>query len=103
MTQPIATHDPGAKLSATRVRLGEFDYEIGPLGHLAAERERLAGLSWRAFDAVPLGATTSALLAHHRDKDPGAAWRRRVHDMWPIIWAAWLGAFAVAVVFGLFG
>ncbi len=45
----------------------------------------------------------SALLAHHRDKDPGAAWRRRVHDMWPIIWAAWLGAFAVAVVFGLFG
>ena len=38
-TQPIATRDPGALLSATRVKLGEFQYEIGPLGHLAAERE----------------------------------------------------------------
>ena len=37
-TQPIATRDPGARLSATRVKLGEFEYEIGPLGHLAVER-----------------------------------------------------------------
>src|SRR4029077_14629725 len=60
MTHPIATHDPGARLSATRVKLGEFEYEIGPLGHLAAERERLASLSWRAFDAAPLAATIGA-------------------------------------------
>jgi hypothetical protein len=57
---------------------------------------------WLATFAA-VGATTSTLLAHHRDKDPRSTWRRRVHDMWPIIWAAWLGSFAVAVVFGLFG
>ena len=42
------------------MKLGEFEYEIGPLGHLAAERERLAALSWRAFDATPLAATIGA-------------------------------------------
>ena len=52
--------DPGAQLAARRVELGDFDYEIGPLGHLAAERERLAGLSWRAFEARPVAATIGA-------------------------------------------
>ncbi len=47
-------------LAASRVKLGAFEYEIGPLGHLAAERERLAGLSWRAFDASPVSATIGA-------------------------------------------
>jgi alpha-ketoglutarate-dependent taurine dioxygenase len=59
-TQPIATRDAGALLAAKRVKLGEFEYEIGPLGHLAAERERLASLSWRGFDATPLAATIGA-------------------------------------------
>jgi hypothetical protein len=62
-TQPIATRDPGARLAATRVKLGEFEYEIGPLGHLAAERERLESLSWRAFDAQPLSATIGAEIS----------------------------------------
>ena len=43
-SRPIANRDPGARLSATRVKLGEFEYEIGPLGHLAAERQRLESL-----------------------------------------------------------
>jgi alpha-ketoglutarate-dependent taurine dioxygenase len=55
-----ATRDPGALLAATRVKLGVFEYQIGPLGHLAAERERLAGLSWRAFDASPVSVTIGA-------------------------------------------
>ncbi len=55
-----ATHDPGALLAATRVKLGAFEYEIGPLGHLAAERQRLERLSWRAFDATPVSATIGA-------------------------------------------
>jgi alpha-ketoglutarate-dependent sulfate ester dioxygenase len=55
-----ADRDPGALLAASRVKLGDFDYEIGPLGHLAAERERLAGLSWRAFEAQPVAATIGA-------------------------------------------
>src|SRR3954467_13749238 len=59
-TQPVATRDPAALLAATRVKLGEFEYEIGPLGHLAGERERLESLSWRTFEAAPLAATIGA-------------------------------------------
>ena len=55
-----ATRDPGALLAASRVKLGDFEYVVGPLGHLAAERERLAALSWRAFDARPAAATIGA-------------------------------------------
>lgn len=57
---------------------------------------------WLATFAV-LGAATSTVLAYHRDQDPGSSLRRRLHELWPITWAAWLGAFTVAVVFGLFG
>src|SRR6476469_7143981 len=73
-TQPVATRDPGARLAATRVKLGEFEYEIGPLGHLAAERERLESLSWRAFDAAPLAATIGAEIegVHLGDHLPDA-------------------------------
>jgi len=67
-TPPIAApstspRDPGALLAATRVKLGEFEYEIGPLGHLAAERERLESLTWRSFEAVPLAATIGAEIS----------------------------------------
>ena len=55
-----ATRDPGALLAASRVKLGAFEYEIGPLGHLAAERQRLERLSWRSFDATPVSATIGA-------------------------------------------
>jgi len=44
-----------------RVRL-PFDIEAGPLGHLQAERERLAGLVWKHFEASLLGATVGAEL-----------------------------------------
>jgi alpha-ketoglutarate-dependent taurine dioxygenase len=47
--------------TALRVRL-PFDIEAGPLAHLQAERERLAGLSWRHFEVQPLGATIGAEL-----------------------------------------
>jgi len=61
MMEPMtATRDPGALLAARRVKLGAFEYEIGPLGHLAAERERLEGLTWRSFEATPAGATIGA-------------------------------------------
>jgi taurine dioxygenase len=62
-TQPIATRDPGARLAATRVKLGEVEYEIGPLRHLAAEREPPESLSWPAFDAQPLSATIGAEIS----------------------------------------
>jgi alpha-ketoglutarate-dependent taurine dioxygenase len=47
--------------SALRVRL-PFDIEAGPLAHLRAERERLAGLTWQHFEARQLGATIGAEL-----------------------------------------
>jgi alpha-ketoglutarate-dependent taurine dioxygenase len=69
-----APGDPGASLAATRVKLGEFEYEIGPLGHLAAERERLASLAWRSFEVVPLAATIGAEISgvHLGDELPDA-------------------------------
>ncbi len=39
-----------------------FDIEAGPLGHLQAERERLAALTWHSFDVTQLGATIGAEL-----------------------------------------
>jgi alpha-ketoglutarate-dependent taurine dioxygenase len=58
-----ATKDPGAGLAARRVKLEPFDYEVGPLGHLAAERERLTDLRWRSFDAAPVAATIGAEIS----------------------------------------
>ena len=57
----VARRGRGA-LSARRYRFTGYDTEVGPLGHLHAERERLAGLTWEHFDARPLGATIGAEL-----------------------------------------
>jgi alpha-ketoglutarate-dependent taurine dioxygenase len=48
---------------ARRFTMARWDVQVGPLGHLAAERERLARLSWQHFDARPLGATIGALIS----------------------------------------
>jgi taurine dioxygenase len=47
---------------ARRVRIQPYDMEAGPLGHLQAERERLAALTWQHFAAAPAGATIGAEL-----------------------------------------
>lgn len=61
--RPLADRDPGARLSAQRVRLEPFDVEVGPLGHLAQERARLAALEWQHFDVRRLGATIGAEIS----------------------------------------
>jgi alpha-ketoglutarate-dependent taurine dioxygenase len=43
-----------------RGRLAPYDVLVGPVTHLEAERARLVGLSWRHFDAEPVGATVGA-------------------------------------------
>jgi alpha-ketoglutarate-dependent taurine dioxygenase len=48
---------------ARRFTMPRWDLQVGPLGHLAAERERLAQLSWEHFDAQPLAATIGALIS----------------------------------------
>jgi taurine dioxygenase len=57
------SRDAAAGLSARRYRFTGYDTEVGPLGHLHAERERLAGLTWDHFDVRPLGATLGAELS----------------------------------------
>jgi taurine dioxygenase len=57
------TEDPGAGLDAARVHLPRYGVEIGPLGHLATERARLAALTWDHFEATPQSATTGALIS----------------------------------------
>lgn len=56
-------HDPGATLQAKRMRLGNYDLEVGPLGHLAVERRRLDALTWQHFDVRRCGATIGAVIS----------------------------------------
>jgi len=60
-TEIVAERDPGHGLPG-RVALPGYDTTIGPLAHLAAERERLAGLQWEHFDANLQSATVGAEL-----------------------------------------
>lgn len=52
--------DPGAVLDAQRYRLPGFTTEVGPVGHLQAERHRLNEMTWEHFTVTPLGATIGA-------------------------------------------
>jgi taurine dioxygenase len=61
-TTTTAERDPGAHLSGHRVTMKRWGIQVGPLGHLAAERQRLAGLTWEHFDASPMGATIGAVI-----------------------------------------
>jgi alpha-ketoglutarate-dependent taurine dioxygenase len=44
-------------------RLPGYEVSVGPYSHVAAERDRLATLRWRHFDAEPLGATVGAEIS----------------------------------------
>ena len=59
-TGASVSRQPGTGLQAKRQRLGGYDAEVGPLGHLAAERQRLRELTWQHFDARTVGATIGA-------------------------------------------
>jgi len=59
-TVQTAANDPGAAMRAKRFRLYPYDTEVGPVAHLRAAREKLARLSWKHFDARPLGTTLGA-------------------------------------------
>ena len=52
--------DAYAGLTAKRVTLEPWGVEVGPIAHLAAERDRLAGLTFEHFDVVRQGATLGA-------------------------------------------
>jgi taurine dioxygenase len=50
------------ELEARRFALPGYDIHVGPSSHLAAERDRLDGLTWEHFDVTRLGATVGAVL-----------------------------------------
>lgn len=54
--------DPSAYLTATRLQM-EDGLPVGPATHLAAERERLAGLTWSNFDVTQIGSTLGAEIS----------------------------------------
>ncbi len=61
-TEILATEDPSTKLGALRHHLPDSIVHVGPVTHLAAERERLAGLRWNSFSVRQLGSTIGAEL-----------------------------------------
>lgn len=68
--------DPTA-IGAQRVALPGSDVKVGPLGHLAAERQRLDALRWEHFDvtrtSATLGAEVSGILLADDLPDPVVA------------------------------
>lgn len=52
--------DPASRLDARRVTIEPYGTVVGPLGHLAAERARLAALRFDHIDVVQQGTTLGA-------------------------------------------
>lgn len=55
--------DPGAVLAAQRYKLPGYSTEVGPVGHLQAERARLHAMTWSSFTVAPVGATIGAEIS----------------------------------------
>ncbi|WP_430330767.1 TauD/TfdA dioxygenase family protein [Rhodococcus sp. ACT016] len=56
----LVDRDPTADIGVQAVQLPGYPVISGPFTHLAAERDRLAGLRWQHFSARQLGATLGA-------------------------------------------
>ena len=59
---PRSSRSPALR-SCRALRIEKYDLEVGLLGHLAAERARLAALRWPHFDARRLGAMIGAEIS----------------------------------------
>ncbi|MFE2997065.1 TauD/TfdA dioxygenase family protein [Nocardia sp. NPDC059246] len=59
----VADKEPAAALDVRPVRMPGSPLISGPFTHLAAERDRLAGLRWQNFDAVQVGSTLGAEIS----------------------------------------
>lgn len=57
---PSADRPDPTAIGAQRVQLPGSDVAVGPVGYLAAERRRLAELTWEHFDVAPRSATVGA-------------------------------------------
>lgn len=61
-SEVVATADPGQRFGARRHTLGDSMIHVGPVTHLAQERERLMDLVWKSFSVRQLGSTIGAEL-----------------------------------------
>ena len=59
----VADRDPGAHLAGLRMQMSRWNIKVGPLPHLVAERQRLAGLTWQHFDVRQVGVTLGAVVS----------------------------------------
>jgi len=57
-TEIVATKDPGSHLGARR--RADAGFKVGPVNHLAEERNRLAALRWEHFEVEQVGSTLGA-------------------------------------------
>ena len=60
MTMTASQKDPASLITPERVTIPPFSTKVGPVTHLAAERQRLAGCNYDGFTISPLGATIGA-------------------------------------------
>ena len=54
------TSDPASNITPGRVHIDRFDVTLGPLRHLAAERQRLASPQFNEIEVIPRGVTLGA-------------------------------------------
>jgi len=54
--------DPASIVAPARVRLHPFKVMVGPVTHLAEERQRLAGLRYEGFEVSQLGSTIGGII-----------------------------------------
>jgi taurine dioxygenase len=59
----VVTSQPGYHLGTVRFTLDPYPVQVGPAGHVAAERERLDGLEWQHFDVKRLSPTIGGELS----------------------------------------
>ena len=59
----VADREPGAALAVRRYTTADGTAQIGPVTHIAAERQRLEALEWQHFDARMLAATLGAEIS----------------------------------------
>ncbi|MFE3257632.1 TauD/TfdA dioxygenase family protein [Nocardia sp. NPDC059091] len=59
----VVDKDPGADVGVRPVQIPGSPLISGPFTHLAAERDRLAGLRWQNFDVHQVGSTLGAFIS----------------------------------------
>ena len=55
--------DPAALVAPRRVRLAPFRVMVGPVTHLAEERERLGALRYEGFEVTQVGTTIGGVVS----------------------------------------